>query len=249
MGSDGIFRRRVAVTTRRHADGLLEARCAVEDDYHRFRVLVEARQGRVSAVRTDARRSPNSLCQAAGGRLQELVGMALDPASAAVFAQTDQFQQCTHQLDLAGLGVAALALERPRRHFEILVPDRVDGRTTAKLLVDGAERLVWQVDGMTVEGPEPYSGRSLGAGFSQFTRTLDRDEAEAALVMRRGLFVSQGRGVDFSALGHRGPVGGCWAWQPERMETLRRRPEDRRDFSQGGMVALAGETDWLAFAE
>jgi hypothetical protein len=219
----------------------------VEDDFHHFRVLLEAREGRVTAVRTNALRFPNSLCEAAGHQLRELVGMELDPACAAVFGQTDQFQQCTHQLDLAGLGVAAMALRRPQRTYEATVPDRLDGRTVATLHADGQLMLRWNVLNMTIEGPAPYEGRSLGAGFTQFTRSLSREEAEAALVLRRALFVSQGRGIDLGTLGDRGPVGGCWAWQPQRIEQLHRLPGNRRDFSASAVAVLAEDAQWFNF--
>lgn len=173
--------------------------------------------------------------------------MALDPACAAVLNQTDQFQQCTHQLDLAGLGVAAMAIERPERSYEVTIPDREDGHTNATIHVDGQPMLQWHVFGMTIEGPPPFEGRSLRAGFTKFTFSLSRDQAEAALVLRRALFVSQGRGVDIDALGDRGPVGGCWAWQPERIPQLRRFPENRRDFSVSSEVALSGDVEWLSF--
>jgi len=247
MGGDGTFRRRVRIATSKHSGEMIEARCAVEDDFHHFRVVLEARDGVITAVRTDARRSPNSLCEAAGHRLQELVGMALNPACAAVFNQRDQFQQCTHQLDLAGLGVAAMAIERPERTYEITVPDRKDGHTIATLYADGQPMLMWRVMGMTIEGPPPYAGQSLGAGFTKFTYSLGRDQAEAALVLRRALFVSQGRGIDIDALGIRGPVGGCWAWQPERIAQIRRLPENRRDFSASSEGALADDVEWLDF--
>jgi len=247
VSAEGTFRRRVWVATRMQSGATLEARCAVEDDYHHFRVLLEARNGVVASVQTFARRSPNSLCHAAGHQLQDLVGMALDPACAAVLRQTDQFQQCTHQLDLAGLGVAAMALERPRRIYEVTVPDRQDGRTIAKLHADGQLMLTWRVVDMTIEGPAPYEGRSMAAGFTQFTTSLSRDEAEAALVMRRALFVSQGRGLDLATLGDRGPVGGCWAWQPERISQLHRLPENRRDFADSAEDLLADDADWLNF--
>jgi hypothetical protein len=243
----GTFRRRVQVATRALSAGRLEARCALEDDFHHFRVCLEASDGVVSAVRTSAYRSPNSLCEAAGHQLQELVGMALDPASAAVLKRTDQFQQCTHQLDLAGLGVAGMALERPRRNYEITIPDRQNGHTIARLDVDGQTMLVWQVKGMTLEGPTPFEGRSLGAGFTEFTSSLARDEAEAALVLRRALFVSQGRRLDLATLGDRGPVGGCWAWQPERIARLERLPENRRDYSDDAQALLVGDAEWLDF--
>ncbi len=173
--------------------------------------------------------------------------MALDPACAAVLNQTDQFQQCTHQLDLAGLGVAAMAIERPERSYEINIPDRENGQTIATVQVNGQPMLQWQVADMTIEGPPPFAGRSLRAGFTKFTYSLDRDLAEAALVLRRALFVSQGRGVDIDALGDRGPVGGCWAWQPERIPQLRRFPENRRDFSISSEVALSDDVEWLSF--
>ncbi len=247
VASKGTFRRRVGIATRTREDGSLEARCAVEDDFHHFRVMLEARDGRIVSAGNQALRSPNTLCEAAGGRLEELVGMELDPASAAVFRQTDQFQQCTHQFDLAGLGVAALAIERPVRIYDAVIPDRQDGRTTATLHADGRPVLVWQVNGMTIEGPAPYENRSLGAGFTKFTATLDRDEAEYALVLRRALFVSQGRGHDFASLGDRGPIGGCWAWQPERKDQLRRLPENRHDLSNHADAILSEDAQWLDF--
>lgn len=247
MAANGTFRRRVSVATRAMPGGGIEARCALEDDFHHFRVLLEASGGLVTAVRTDPLRSPNSLCEAAGHQLRELVGMPLDPAAAAVLRQTDQFQQCTHQLDLAGLGVAAMALERPQRTYEATIPDRLDGRTTATLCADGEPVLTWQVMDMTIEGPAPYAGRSMGAGFTQFTASLGRDEAEAALVLRRALFVSRGRAMDLEALGDRGPVGGCWAWQPERIPQLRRLPENRRHFTDSADAALADDAEWLNF--
>lgn len=249
VASKGSFRRRVGIATRRREDGSLEARCAVEDDYHHFRVMLEARDGVITSARNQALRSPNTLCEAAGGRLEELIGMKLDPASSAVFRQADQFQQCTHQFDLAGVGVAALALERPRRIYDAVIPDRQEGRTTATLYADGQPVLTWQVNGMTLEGPAPYAGLSLGAGFTKFTGTLDREEAEFALVLRRALFVSQGRGTNFATLGNRGPVGGCWAWQPERKDQLRRLPENRRDLSDCAETILSEDAEWLGFRD
>jgi hypothetical protein len=219
----------------------------VEDDFHHFRVVLEAHDRAITAVQADAQRTPNSLCAAAGHRLEELIGMALDPACAAVLKRTDQFQQCTHQLDLAGLGVAAMAMERPQRTYEATVPDRRAGETIATLDVDGQPMLVWQVKGAMIEGSGPYAGQSLGAGFTQFTSTLSRDEAEAALVLRRAVFVSQGRGIDLVALGHRGPIGGCWAWQSERVARLRHLPENRRDYSVGAESLLADDVSWLNF--
>ena len=47
-----------------------------------------------------------------------------------------------------------------------------------------------------VQEPAPYSGIGLGAGFSAWVaRNLDEDEAEDALVLRRAIFISSGRGL------------------------------------------------------
>ena len=241
------FRRRIEIVSRETGDGRAQARCALEDDFHHFRVAVEAEDSRVTTTQAISLRNPNSLCPAAGDRLAALVGMALSPDSAAVLAETDQFQQCTHQLDMAGLAIASLALGRPRLVYDIVIPDRVEGRTQAQVFRDGEAVLAWDVAGMTVEGPEPYAGRQLGAGFTRFTRELSRDAAEAALVFRRALFVSQGRGITIESLGKRGPVGGCWAWQPERIDSLHRLPENRRDFGAAPDSLCIEDRDWLAF--
>ena len=143
--------------------------------------------------------------------------------------------------------MAAMAIGRPERSYEVTIPDREAGHTIATLHVDGQPMLLWHIMDMTIEGPPPYEGRSLRAGFTKFTYSLSRDQAEAALVLRRALFVSQGRGIDIDALGDRGPVGGCWAWQPERIPQLRRLPENRRDFSISSEEALGDDLGWLNF--
>ena len=247
MGAAGALNRRIEIATRDTNDRGQEARSVVEDDFHHFRVIVRAHDGHVTGISSEALRNPNSLCPAAGNRLSELIGMKLNAASSAVMEITDPSQQCTHQFDLAGLAVAALSARRVHRVYEAAIPDRVDGQTIATLRRDGAEVLRWDVSGMTIVGPAPYVDRSLGSGFGRFVRSLALEEAEAALVLRRALFISQGRGVDFSKLGRSGPVGGCWAWQPERMGELERLPASRRDFT-GRAEVLAGEDqDWLRF--
>jgi hypothetical protein len=245
----GALHRRIEVATCEMTGGWHEARSVVEDDYHHFRVTVRAKDGRVSEILSEALRNPNSLCPAAGHRLSELVGMSLSVAPTAVMEVTDPSQQCTHQLDLAGLAVAALSQRRPYRMYEASVPDRVAGKTTATLRRDSLEILRWEVFEMTLTAPVPYAGRSLGAGFSRFTRSLALDAAEAALVLRRAVFISQGRGVDLDTVGRRGPVGACWAWQPERNAQLERLPASRRDFT-GRAHELASEDEgWLHFEQ
>lgn len=237
--------RRIAIATRELGHDQHEARATVEDDYHHFRVTVRAEQGCVREVLSESLRNPTTLCPAAGQRLSELNGMKLSTSSVSVFAVTDASEQCTHQFDLAGLAIAALGRGITRRVYEAAVPDRVEGRTTATLRRDGQHVLCWDVEDMTIVSP--HAGQSLGAGFTAFTRKLPQDEAEAALVLRRALFISQGRGMNLDAATYKGPIGGCWAWQPSRLVELTRLPSSRRNFTGRPEVLGTRDHDWLNF--
>ena len=243
-----LFHRRVEIAVREVGPDRLEARAAIEDDYHHFRVLLRAENGVLTEARSHALRYPNNFCPAAGTRLAELPGRPLVANAAEVMEFTDARQQCTHQFDLAALAVAALAHRRPHRRYEATIPDRVEGRASAALHRDGVEVLRWELAGNVIEGPEPFAGRSIGTGFTAFVRTLPEEEAEAALVLRRAVFVSQGRGIDLKALGRIAPLGGCWAWQPERADLVERIPSSRLDFSDRPEALVAEDQDWLAFA-
>ena len=242
------FHRRVEVATRETAPGRLEARCAVQDDFHHFRLTVRAAEGRVSEITPEAVRNPNPLCPTAGLRIAELIGIPLNEASAAVNEAVDPRMQCTHQLDLAGVALAALARRRPRRVYEARSPERIDGRDYAILLRDGVEVLRWEMEHDRILAPDPYGGRSLGAGFTRFARTLPLEEAEAALVLRRAAFVSLGRDFDIDDSDFAGPVGGCWAWQPERVAIARQKA--RRVVWDGRTDELAAcDEAWLSFRD
>jgi len=249
----GSLRRRVEVSSRSDGPGSGEARGAVEDDFHHFKVTVRARDGLVAEVLSEAPRHPNALCPAAGERLVELVGMPLSEVSAAVMERTDARQQCTHQIDLAGLAIAALARGIARRAYEVEAPDRVDGRSRARLWRDGALLLEWEMDGPVILGPAPFTGVNIGAGFTAWARdNLDLDLAEAALVLRRGVFISSGRAVDLDDPARRtgvGPMGGCWAWQPERAQLAFRVVGSSRDFTDRPEALARDDQDWLGFGK
>ena len=239
------FHRRVEVSTR-ETGSACEARGVVEDDFHHFRVVVRAEAGTVSEAFSHALRHPNSLCPSAGARLAEIVGMPLNESSAAVLEVTDARQQCTHQIDLAGVAVALLARGVRRRRYDATVPDRHDGRTTATLARDGELFFRWDLEGTTIL--RPYAGRDIGSGFTGFARSLSPDEGEAALVLRRAVYVSAGRSLDLTRAGRTGPVGGCWAWQPERMDQIVRLPT-KLDFSGRAQELALGDEAWLAFTD
>jgi hypothetical protein len=245
----GALRRRIEVVSRRVGDFGAEARAVVEDDFHHFRVVVRQRDGQVTEAFAEALRSPTVLCPSAGERLVEIVGMPLSKASAAVLERTDARLQCTHMIDLAGLAVAALGQDRGRRVYEAAVPDRVDGRTTATLHCDGRLILEWDMDRSKIDSPAAYAGVDIGSGFTQWSQRLSLDEAEAALVLRRAVFISGGRGIDLDAPGRRtGPLGGCWAWQPERSAQAQRNIGSTHDFTSRPEALTSADRDWLLFS-
>ncbi len=222
----------------------------VEDDFHHFRVTIRHADGRVTEATSQALRSPTVLCPLAGDQLADLVGMALSPSSAAALGQTDARQQCTHMIDIAGLAIAAAARGIARRGYAALVPDREDGRTHASLTRDGEPVLNWAIAGRVIEGPAPFAGVNIDSGFTGWSqKTLGLDEAEAALVLRRAVFISGGRGVDLDAPGRRtGPLGGCWTWQPERADRATRNIGSTWDFTGRAEALTLDDGPWLAFA-
>ena len=102
-----------------------------------------------------------------------------------------------------------------------------------------------------IDGPAPYAGHNIGSGFTDWTqRSLDIDAAEAALVLRRTVFISSGRGVDLDAPGKTtGPMGGCWSWQPERARQAIRNIGSAQDFSDRAEVLTLEDQPWLAFED
>ena len=247
----GSLYRCIEVASRSDGEGQGEARAVVEDDFHHFRVTIRARKGRVSEAFSTAPRHPTVLCPTAGSRLVDLIGMPLSAVSAAVMQRTDARTQCTHMIDLAGLAVSALARGIARRNYAVEVPDRVDGRTHAQLHRDGEIVLQWEVDGQTIIGPKPFAGIGIGSGFTGWARdNLSLDEAEAALVLRRGVFISGGRGIDLDAPGRAtGPMGGCWVWQPDRAPLATRMVGSTLDFTGRREVLARDDQAWLAFVE
>jgi hypothetical protein len=248
----GTLRRRIEIATRPDIGGAGgEARAVVEDDFHHFRVVVRHAAGQVVHAAAQPMRFPTAICPLAGDQLGELVGMSLATSSVAVMERTDARQQCTHMIDLAGLAVAAAACGTTRRTYEAEVPDREGRRTRAVLRRDGAPVLAWDMMGSTITGPAAYEGRGIGSGFTGWARAaLPRDEAEAALVLRRAVFISGGRRVDLDNPEHRtGPIGGCWTWQPERAARAVRVVGSTLDFTDRAHDLTVGDEGWLAFED
>lgn len=244
------FRRVIRIVTRGEASGAGEARAVVEDDYHHFRVSILHDGKHVTGSLTDSHRWPFTLCRAAGDRLQELVGMPLSTDVTAVFRRADARQQCTHQFDIAALAVTAAARGIALRRYDIAIPERIDGHTYAELSRDGREILRWEVFEQKIVAPGSFAGRGIGSGFTDWAiTTFSVEEAEAALILRRGVFLSLGRNPDWPVRPHALPTGACWVQQPERNEQALEMVGSRRDFSKQPHLLVAGDEEWIRFSE
>jgi hypothetical protein len=240
-----VFRRRIRIQVQGDAQHG-EARAALEDDFHHFRVRIQVLKGQVSHTEGVAVRRPYTRCGEAGEQLQALVGMPLNTVSNAVTRVTDARLQCTHQFDLAGLAIATLARGEAQRDYAVAVPRRVNGRTQLLLDRDGAPCLQWQLQDDVIEGPAPFVGVSLREGFARWAlQQLDETTAEAALVLRRCAVISLGRTINLDERASAMPWARCFVEQPERAPTALRMVGSTWDFSERPRALLADDLAWL----
>jgi hypothetical protein len=218
MSEAGALHRIIRLVGRGGGGTAGAVRVVVEDDYHHFRVAIEHDGRRVLTAATQAGRRPYSLCDVAGAQLEMLIGMDLKERMSAVFRYTDPRHQCTHQFDMAALAVAAAARGTVALRYDLIVPDRAQGRTAARALRDGREVLQWHLEGDCISAPDRFSGLGIGAGFTAWVSTrLSVEEAEAALMLRRAVFISAGRAMAGKfTVPHAPASAACWVTQPAR---------------------------------
>ena len=227
-------------------------RAVVEDDFHHFRILLRHDGRAVTGMTSQALRAPYTLCQGAEVRLRLLEGVALTDDPTALARLLDAREQCTHQFDIAVLAIAMAARGEGTRRYHAVVNDPEDGRYRAMLTRDGASVLDWALEGTMILGPQPYAGRSTGSGFTAFVASeLDGDQAEAALVLRRTVFIAAGRGMHdwLDLLPHAPASGGCWVQQPTRNTQGLRIRGSIQDFSDRAELLTSADDAWLAGGE
>lgn len=241
-----VTRRRIRIVTRAN-----EARAVIEDDFHHFRIDVRHADGIISGVSSDAIRHPWSGCPLAGLQLKRLAGMPLSPSVGRLMEYVDARAQCTHMFDLAALAIAAAARGIKQRIYDIAVPERIDGHTEAALLRDGERILSWSLQGSLIVAPAPFVGVDLRRGFARWVAEhLNIDAAEAALVLRRGVFISgDGPRVDLDTLSQPYATGGCFVTQPQRSSSFRRMVGSTYDFSDRPQALTSDDDRWLSVAD
>lgn len=237
-----LFRRRIEIS----APSRCEIRASLEDDFHHFRVSITYADNTVSDVHGYADRFPYSACPAAVEPLKALIGMQLSEVAHSVTRQTDARHQCTHMLDLAGLAIAAANRQTKKRVYEIVIPKRVNDKTTAELWRDGKTCLAWEILGTEIVSPPPYVGIDLNHGMAGWAiKTLKPEESEAALVLRRSVVISRGREYNLDLQEHAKPLGVCFSQQPIRAEHAIRVKGSTLDFTSAPDKLCADDQAWL----
>jgi hypothetical protein len=241
-----MFRRRIIINCKQ--DGTtINVRAALEDDFHHFRVELTSLDGHVSSINGDSPRRPYTLCAAAAGQLDALLGSRLFSEAHEVTRIAEPTGQCTHLFELAGLAIAAAASGVMHRQYDIEVPMRVEGRTRSRILRDGVPMLEWNVLDSVIQGPPPFAGVDLYSGMARWAlNTLPREEAEAAIALRRCTNIAKGREKNLDAQIHAMPNGNCFSQQPERAAQALRIVGSTWDFSETPERLCDDDRDWLA---
>jgi hypothetical protein len=226
------YRRRILIEPAR---GSVTAE--LEDDYHRMVVTLTHKDGVITSVASEMKRSPWTLCPGAMAQLAEtFTGVAL----ADVPKRGQKTANCTHLHDLAIFG-AAHADENEAVAYDILVTDAVEGTHRATLVRNGALALDWTLGpGDVFAAPAELAGRQMGQ-LNEVIAQQDKQGAEAMRILRWASIVAHGRMREMPAgmSATEFPAGSCYNFQAERAPGSFRRPGADIDFSQPGATPMA----------
>lgn len=245
----GSFHRRVEISVRTSEQGDGEVRAVVEDDFHHLRVRIGFDDDAILRIEGEADRVPFRTCSDATSELARLCGMRLSDVASTVMRHTDAKLHCTHLLDLAGLAIATAKQRVARRVYVVEVVDPTPGgEKIARIRRNDGLAVEWTAIGTTLVGPPPYSGLSLREGFAHWALSnLDRDTAEAAIILRRATAISIGRERDLDAIPFAIPRGRCFTEHPARAVLAHRNKGTTLDFSGREHLLCANDRQWLAF--
>jgi hypothetical protein len=237
----GVFRRRFLLRSRESA-----VTADMEDDFHRFRVVLEHDGECVRDMRGEARRYPWTECPGATEPLRALIGMPLSSNPRACARHTDPRLNCTHLFDVASLALTHAAAGREQRQYDLAVTDAVEARSSATLRRDGRLLFDWRMHRGRVIEPETFADVDLrGRGFQDWAESEhDPETAEAILMLRRACFIAMGRARDLDEAPSAEvylPLarGSCHSFTPGIAERAWRMKGTQLDFSHRPEALLA----------
>lgn len=213
-----------------------KVRAFVEDDFHHFEIELAHDGTIITDVAATTIRHPWTTCAGAAPVLVEkLRGVALRQAA----GFDSPLTHCTHLYDLALLAASKAGGDSPEL-FRMFVADRVDGRREAMIDRNGAPAITWHLDAETILPPHAQAGRNLRQ-LKHWAAELEPEEREAALLLRRAVFISIGRTFDPDTQDDvpNPPPGACFTHQPENYEPEARFRGSRRDFTHADHGPLA----------
>lgn len=226
------------------AAGKYQVTAELEDDYHRMVVTLTHKDGVVTEVSSEMKRSPWTLCPGAMAQLAEtFTGVAL----ADVARRGQKTANCTHLHDLT-LFAAAHADESAPIAYDILVTDAVDGARRATLSRNGAPMLDWTLQGSAMNevftSPAELAGRQMSQ-LNEVIAQQDKTRAESMRILRWASMVAHGRVRDMPAgmSATEFPAGSCYNFQADRAPGSFRRPGADIDFSKPGAAPMADRED------
>lgn len=213
-------------------------RAELEDDFHHFIVTLIHDGERIVRVTTAAPRHPWTSCPAAGDLLAaRLAGVELGEAD----GFDSPFSHCTHMLDLALLA-AAHARDAEPLLYSMFVSDPGAGLCSAQLWRDDRTLINWTLDGDRVA-----SGAGRGRNLRElrdWLAELPIALREAAMALRRAVFISAGRRYDYEGMNNAAELtkqaGVCFSFQPVRSAQALPMRGSKLDFT----VDRAGPLAW-----
>jgi hypothetical protein len=198
----------------------------VQDNVHDFSVTLLHDGVRVTDVEAQAIRFPWTTCPMGTERLKALIGTPLVGGDR---EKIDQSLQCTHMLDVAKLALAHASRGGDREYRVQVDAKDAAGECLAVLYRDGRILFQWHIVNRVVVAPEPFAGH-VTSGRSVWSPAVEADDdlREAALVMRRGVFVFLGRGrvrpKDVRANFFADMTGACISFHPAQIDRAVRPP-------------------------
>jgi len=234
----GTFNRAILLRRNNSGDGRGDTIVAdLEDDFHRFRVMLGHDGERVTSVEGEAQRHPWSACPGAVAPLRLLVGTPLNERCTKLTKHADIRSNCTHLFDIAGLAIAFATRKEEQRFYLATLPRGLLDRKVARLYKNNALALEWEVGKTEIFQPEKYAGVSMKGDFVSWVEdNLDAEEAEAASILRRCIYIGSGRGKDLKsgtvARVYGNKIGACHTYKPGTAENAIWMDGSRQDWTE-----------------